>query len=99
MMSKKELEKFDTSLIDYLKEGILELKSEVEIGTLLVELLNQLGKLSDVEKNLAILQINAILWEKGIDFQLDLDEKGNPYFFSPQSIKDLNELKDFLDAA
>ena len=59
--SPEELNNFNNSLVDYLKEGILELRSEVEMGLLLTEILNQLTKLPDVEKNLTILQINSVL--------------------------------------
>ncbi len=97
--SPEELNNFNNSLVDYLKEGILELKSEVEMGPLLTEILNQLTKLPVVEKNLTILQINSVLWEKWIDFQLALDEEGNPYFWSPKSAAELDDLENLLKAA
>ena len=98
-MIKKTPERFNSSLIDYIKDGILKLKSEVEMGPLLEKILDEIGHLSEIEKNLVVLQINSILGEKGIDFQLALDEDGKPYFYTPESVKDLDELQELLDAA
>ena len=98
-MIKKTPEKFNSSLIDYLKDGILELKSEVEMWPLLMKILDEISRLPEVEKNLAVLQVNSILGEKGIDFQLALDEEWRPYFFTAESVKDLDELQELLDAA
>ncbi len=97
-MIKKTPERFNSSLIDYLKDGILKLKSEVEMCPLLMKILDEIDRLPEVAKNLVVLQINSLLGEK-VDFQLALDEEWRPYFFTPESVKDLDELQELLDAA